>query len=93
MIGILFLTFLTFLFGIILVNIDFELNKKDKKTEEIRRFLPGYNCGGCGFASCDEMACKILENVLNYQKCRPLKGEAREALENHLEELHLLKKD
>ena len=60
MIGILFLTFLTFLFGIILVNIDFELNKKDKKTEEIRRFLPGNKCGGCGFASCDEISCKIL---------------------------------
>lgn len=93
MIGILILTFITFLFGIILVNIDFELNKKDNKMGKIRDLLPGYNCGGCGFSSCDEMASKILEDVLNYQKCRPLKGEAKKELENYLEETDVLKRD
>lgn len=93
MIGVLLLTFLTFLFSIILVNIDLTLNRKDKKIEKIRALLPGYNCGGCGFASCDEMASKILEDVLNYQKCRPLKGESKKELEDYLEGLNLQKKD
>ena len=33
----------------------------DKKVEEIRNLLSGGNCGGCGFAGCDDFAKAVAE--------------------------------
>lgn len=46
--------------------------------------LPGYNCNACGFGSCRGMAEAMLQDKMNYQKCRPLKGEKKEKLEKSI---------
>ena len=56
MIGILILTMTSLILGTILVLTDLFINKKDNKTEEILKHLPGYNCGACGYGSCSGMA-------------------------------------
>ena len=35
--------------------------KKDAREEEIRKHLPGANCGGCGYAGCDALAAAMAE--------------------------------
>ena len=34
----------------------------DERVTQIRECLPGANCGGCGFAGCDDYAAKLLED-------------------------------
>ncbi len=41
----------------------------DDLFEEIRTQLPGTNCGGCGFAGCDEMAHAIANGIAMPSKC------------------------
>ena len=36
--------------------------KKDETAEKVRECLPGANCGGCGFAGCDDYAEQIAKN-------------------------------
>ena len=33
----------------------------DQKEVEVRESLPGNNCGGCGYASCNDLASKIAK--------------------------------
>jgi len=49
--------------------------------------LPGYNCGACGFGSCDGMAKAMLENVDNYKKCKPLRGELLKEMETYIQKI------
>ncbi len=37
--------------------------KKDERFDKVRECLPGANCGGCGYAGCDDYAQKILEGA------------------------------
>lgn len=83
------MTTLGFILSLILVNVEHYLNKKDKLEEEFRKLLPGYNCGACGFGSCDGMAKAMLENCQNYKKCRPLKGDGLREMEMFLKKNHL----
>ena len=73
--GIIVLTLTAFILGIIIVLIDSKLNTKDNNVEEIEKYLPGINCGACGYGSCHNMACKIKEDYNEYKKCRVLRGE------------------
>lgn len=73
--GIIVLTLTAFILGIIIVLIDSKLNTKDNSVEEIEKYLPGINCGACGYGSCHNMACKIKEDYNEYKKCRVLRGE------------------
>lgn len=41
----------------------------DQKELDIRECLPGNNCGGCGFASCDDLAKKIACGVASPSTC------------------------
>lgn len=34
----------------------------DERITEVRAILPGANCGGCGFAGCDDYAKSVVEN-------------------------------
>lgn len=80
MIGIIIMTLLAFILGLILVLIDTKLNKKSK-SEIYLKLLPGYNCGVCGYAGCKGMT-EALENDKNaYKKCRMLKGDKLKELE------------
>lgn len=72
MIGILILTTIAFIFSIILVLVD------SKKAKNYCEYLPGLNCGGCGYGSCEGMSEAIKEDFENYKKCRILKGDKLE---------------
>ena len=89
MIGILILTLVAFVFSIILVNID----KNVDNIKEIKDKLPGYNCGACGCGTCEGLATMINENPEMYKKCRILKGEKLEELKKYLEEEYNLDKN
>lgn len=87
MIGIIVLTLTALILSIALVFIDDKLNKKNRKAEEIRKLLPGYNCGVCGFGSCDGMCNAIMEDLDNYKKCKPLKGESLQLMEEYINKI------
>lgn len=75
MAGVIFFTLLTLLLAIMLVLSNKILNRKELRIEKIHNMLPGYNCGACGFAGCKGMAEKILEDIKNLDKCKPIKEE------------------
>lgn len=81
MIGIVILTLLALMLSIVLVTLEQKLNKKDQRLEKYCELLPGYNCGACGFGSCTGMAKAMLENIENYKKCKPLRGDALKEME------------
>ena len=81
MIGILIFTITALILGTLLVLTDNHFNKEE--TNKIEEYLPGYNCGACGFGSCAGMKEAILEDKNNYKKCRLIKNqEAIEYFEN-----------
>lgn len=82
MIGILIITGFALIVSIILVI----FNKQENKAEEYLKRLPGYNCGACGFGGCKGMSEAMLEDVNNYKKCRPLRGEALKEMEEYINE-------
>lgn len=84
--GIIIITSIAFICSILLVTLDTYLNKKTEEEDKITTLLPGYNCGACGYAGCREMAQAILQDLENYKKCRPLRGEKKENLEKYIEE-------
>ncbi|HHW95502.1 MAG TPA: RnfABCDGE type electron transport complex subunit B [Mogibacterium sp.] len=44
----------------------------DERVSQIRECLPGANCGGCGFAGCDDYAAKLVEDeTLSCSLCAP----------------------
>ncbi len=81
MIGILIMTLLAFVLSIILVTI---YGKTEK--EDYVKYLPGYNCGVCGFGSCKGMSEAMKQDINNYKKCKLLKGEALEKMEQMVTE-------
>lgn len=83
MIGIIIMTFVAFLLGLILVIIDTKINKKSK-AEIYLELLPGYNCGVCGYAGCKGMSEAMMEDKECYKKCKILKGEKLKGLEDYL---------
>ncbi len=80
---------LAFLFGSILIFLNHKLNSGEEKKEEILKRLPGYNCGACGYGSCAGMVEAILKDKEAYQKCRPMRKEAKEEIEKYLKEKNL----
>lgn len=82
MIGILIITIFALIISIILVT----FNKQENKAEEYLKRLPGYNCGSCGFGGCKGMSEAMLEDVNNYKKCRPLRGDALKKMEEYINE-------
>ena len=84
MIGILIITILAFIIGVLLVTLD---KKEDSKKEEYLKRLPGFNCGACGFGSCEGMAEAMCKAIENYKKCKPLRGEKLKEMEEYLKVL------
>ena len=84
--GILILTLTALVLSIIIVLIDSKLNDKDDSVSDIEKYLPGINCGACGYGSCHNMACKIKENYEEYKKCRILRGAKLETFKQNVKE-------
>ncbi len=59
------------LFGVLLVFLSKKLAvPTDERVEKIRKALPGANCGGCGYASCDSYAEAIVSDGAFVNACR-----------------------
>ena len=44
----------------------------DERVTQVREVLPGANCGGCGFAGCDDYAANLVaDEELPCTKCSP----------------------
>lgn len=93
MIGIIVLTLLAFVLSIILVTFEQRLNREEKSEEQFSKLLPGYNCGACGFGSCEGMAKAMTENLDNYKKCKPLRGDALKEMEAYIRKIQDRKKN
>ena len=89
MIGIFIITVTAFLLAIFIMFIS-EKFKDDSKDKEFLRLLPGYNCGVCGYGTCQGLAQAMNENPQFYQKCKPLRGEALSEMENYLKGNNLI---
>lgn len=87
MTGILIVTIIAFFLSLIIVFLDTKLN--DKNEKKYLELLPGYNCGACGYGSCDGMAKKMCDDINNYKKCKPLKGEKLKIMEEYIEKHNL----
>lgn len=81
--GIIISTSIAFILGIVLYVLDKFLNQKKKK--DYLKYLPGYNCGACGYGSCAGMEKAMQEDVMNYKKCKPLRGDALERMKEYIE--------
>ncbi len=75
MIGVLILTLTAFFLSILLVMVNYYLNKVNRRVEAVLRLLPGYNCGACGFGSCKEMARQIIYNDVDPKRCKVITDE------------------
>lgn len=87
MIGILILTLLALVLSIVLVTVEQRLNREENKEGQFSKLLPGYNCGACGFGSCDGMAKAMMEDIDNYKKCKPLRGDALKEMEAYIRKI------
>lgn len=77
---------LSLIFGSILIFLEYFLSKKSSvgKEKEYLEMLPGYNCGACGYGSCAGMAQAMLKDPEAYKKCKPMKKEMKEKIEEYL---------
>lgn len=59
------------LFGVLLSFVQKKLAvPEDERVAKIREALPGANCGGCGFASCDSYAQAVVQDGAAVNICR-----------------------
>ena len=53
----------------------------DERVTQVRECLPGANCGGCGFAGCDDYAANLVaDETMPCNKCAPGGAAAAEAI-------------
>lgn len=61
--------------GLLLITVDKKFKVEvDEKEVAVRSYLPGNNCGACGFAGCDAMAAAIVKGEAPVNGC-PVGGE------------------
>ena len=76
-------------FGIILaISSKIFYVKVDTRIDDVKKMLPNYNCGACGFAGCSGFAEAIVKGEANdLNRCKPGKEsnykQIKEYLENH----------
>lgn len=62
--------------GLLLITVDKKFKVEvDEKELAIRQYLPGSNCGACGYAGCDAMASAIAHEEASVSGC-PVGGAA-----------------
>lgn len=84
MIGVIIITVVALILSLVLVFIEGAVTTKENK---IRALLPGYNCGGCGYGSCDGMAKALADKTGDIDKCRPMKKEEKEKLKEYIKQM------
>lgn len=59
----------------------------DERVEAVTGLLPGYNCGGCGFAGCSGLAEALVNGEVNsVSLCKPSKPDVKLSIVNYLGE-------
>ncbi len=59
-----------FIMGMLLIYVNERFKVEvDEKEKVIRDYLPGNNCGGCGYAGCDAMAAAIVKGEAPVNGC------------------------
>ncbi|MGB4985793.1 MAG: (Fe-S)-binding protein [Erysipelotrichaceae bacterium] len=57
----------------------------DQRVEETTALLPGYNCGGCGFAGCSGLAEALVNGTVStISLCKPSKPDQKQAIRDYL---------
>ena len=84
MMCVIMITVLAYILSLVLGFIAGAVNTKEDK---IRALLPGYNCGGCGYGSCDGMAKALADKTGDIDKCRPMKKEEKEKLKEYIKQM------
>ena len=75
------------LFITTLVSIFENYTKRKKKIDNnYIDYLPGKNCGDCGFNSCLEMIKAMEKNKNEYLKCKHLNDKNKEIIEKMIKE-------
>lgn len=62
------------------------IKRRKKIDNNYIDYLPGKNCGDCGFKNCLGMIKSMEENKNNYLKCKHLKDKEKELLKNMIKE-------
>lgn len=61
--------------------------KEDPLIAKITELLPGFNCGGCGFAGCSGFANALVNGDADkISRCRPSKPDARQVIKDTFDE-------
>lgn len=69
--------------GLAIANKYFEV-EDDNRVEEIEAILPSYNCGACGYVSCEEMAKAILAGeVCDCKACKVISEDNAQKLKEY----------
>lgn len=58
----------------------------DHRAEDLLAMLPGYNCGGCGYAGCSGMAAALADGSGDIDKCKPSKPERKAEIKQWLKD-------
>ncbi len=65
-----------FIMGMLLIEVGKRFKVEvDEKEQAVREYLPGNNCGGCGYAGCDALAAAISKGEAPVDAC-PVGGQA-----------------
>ena len=56
----------------------------DHRVEDVTAMLPGYNCGGCGYAGCSGMAAALVKGESKVADCKPSKPGAKDKISEYL---------
>ena len=81
--GIIFLVAIILGIGLAIANKYFEV-ETDDRLEQVEFILPSYNCGACGYVSCEDMARAILEGeVVSAKACKVISDANANALREY----------
>lgn len=56
----------------------------DTRIDDLTALLPGYNCGGCGFAGCGGLAEALVDGSADVTACKPSKPEQKDKINQYL---------
>lgn len=60
--------------------------KEDTRVETVTSMLPGYNCGACGHAGCNDMAKSIINDGTPVSNCKPIKPDQIQVIKDFLKQ-------
>lgn len=88
LLAVMLLAILGALFGVLLAYLSDILHVEvDTRVADVLEMLPGVNCGACGYPGCQGLADAIVSGKANPNMCKPAKQEARDKINQYLDEV------